>query len=81
VLEAGALGLTHPEAREFLRSELGLSSALVDLALGAGAALFTALAACMRAALTVAFYLDLRVRREGWDLALALEGTRAEARA
>jgi len=72
MLDWGAVGLTQPESREFLRAELGLSSAAVDLALGALAALFAALSACLRAALTVAFYLDLRVRREGWDLELAL---------
>jgi len=72
VLELGAMALTYPEAREYLRSELGFGGAAAELALGAVAALFTALSACLRAALMVAFYLDLRVRREGWDLDLAL---------
>lgn len=72
VLELGAMALTYPEAREYLRSELGFGGFAADLALGAVAALFTALSACLRAALMVAFYLDLRVRREGWDLELAL---------
>lgn len=73
VLELGAAGLTQPEAREYLRTELGLGGAAAELALGSVAALFTALSSCLRAALMVAFYLDLRVRREGWDLELALE--------
>jgi hypothetical protein len=73
MLELGAMGLTHPEAREVLRSQLGFSGAAAELALGAVAALFLALSACLRASLMVAYYLDLRVRREGWDLALALE--------
>ena len=72
VLELGAVALTYPEAREYLRSELGFGGAAAELALGAVAGLFTALSACLRGALMVAFYLDLRVRREGWDLELAL---------
>jgi hypothetical protein len=80
LLDLGALALTDPSAREFLRGELSLSSAAADLALGGAAAFFTALSSALRAALTVAFYLDLRVRREGWDLERAL-GSAAEARA
>ena len=72
VLELGALALNYPEARETLRSELGLSGTAAEFALGSFAALFTALSACLRAALMTAYYLDLRVRREGWDLELAL---------
>ena len=72
VLELGAMALTYPEAREYLRSQLGFGGAAAELALGAVAGLFTALSACLRSALMVAFYLDLRVRREGWDLELAL---------
>jgi hypothetical protein len=72
VLELGAMALTYPEAREYLRTQLGFGGAAAELALGAVAGLFTALSSCLRAALMVAFYLDLRVRREGWDLELAL---------
>ncbi len=72
VLELGATALHYPEAREYLRSELGFGGGAAEFALGAVAALFTALSACLRAALMVAYYLDLRVRREGWDLELAL---------
>jgi hypothetical protein len=75
----GAVGLTTPEAREFLRGELHLESAAVDLFIGALAALFSALSSCLRASLMVAYYLDLRARREGWDLELVLERP-AEAR-
>ena len=78
VLELGAMALTHPEAREFLRTELGFGGAAAELALGAGAALFTVLSACVRASLMVAFYLDLRVRREGLDLELALRDVAVE---
>lgn len=72
ILELAATGLTYPEAREYLRTELGFGGGAAEFALGAAAALFTSLSACLRAALMVAFYLDLRVRREGWDLELAL---------
>jgi hypothetical protein len=73
VLELGAMALTYPEAREYLRTELGFGGAAAELALGSVAGLFTALSSCLRAALMVAFYLDLRVRREGFDLELALD--------
>lgn len=72
MLELGATGLTQPEAREYVRSELGFSGAAAEFGLGAVAALFSSLSSCLRAALMVAFYLDLRVRREGWDLELVL---------
>jgi hypothetical protein len=68
------MGLTHPGARDYLRTEVGLSGVFTQLALGAAAALFLALSACLRASQMVAYYLDLRVRREGWDLELALRG-------
>jgi hypothetical protein len=74
VLELCAMGLTHPGARDYLRTEVGLSGVFTQLALGAAAALFLALSACLRASQMVAYYLDLRVRREGWDLELALRG-------
>lgn len=79
VLELGATALNYPEAREYLQNELGIGGGAAEFALGAVAALFTALSACLRAALMVAYYLDLRVRREGWDLELSLvraEGVR-----
>ncbi len=77
VLDLGAMTLHYPEAREYLRVELGFSGAAAEFALGSVAALFTALSACLRGALMTAYYLDLRVRREGLDLELAL--ARAEA--
>jgi hypothetical protein len=78
VLELGAMALTYPEARDYLRTELSFGGAAAELALGALAALFTALSACLRAALMVAFHLDLCVRREGRDLELALERAERE---
>jgi hypothetical protein len=66
------MALTYPQARDYLRTELGFGGTAAELALGAVAGLFTALSACLRAALMVAFHLDLRVRREGHDLELAL---------
>jgi hypothetical protein len=72
VLELGAQALNYPEARDYLQSALGLGGVAAELALAAAAGLFTALAACVRAALVLAYYLDLRVRREGLDLALEL---------
>lgn len=72
MLELGATALVHPEARDFLREHLGLSGPVSELALGSIAGLFGAVSACLRAAILAAFYVDLRVRREGWDLELAL---------
>jgi len=72
VLEIGSAALHQPEAREYLRTELGLGGGASELALAAVSAFFTAFSACLRGALAVAYYLDLRVRREGLDLELAL---------
>lgn len=72
MIELCGMAVAHPEAREYLRAQLGLGGVEAQLALGAIQALFAALAACVNAALAVAYYLDLRVRREGWDLELAL---------
>ena len=77
LLQSAAAGLAVPEARDFVATELGFGAGAAGVALATVGALFTALAECLSSALMVAFYLDLRVRREGWDLELAL--SRAEA--
>ena len=77
-LESAGAALNFPQAREFVRAKLGLGGQLSGLLLGSVAAASTALGACVRAAIMTAFYLDLRVRREGLDLLVALErGERA----
>jgi len=70
--ELTATALSEPAAREFLRTDLGLGGGPAEFALAAGSALFLAVAAAVRGALMTAFYLDLRVRREGLDLDLGL---------
>lgn len=76
--ELGVFVATYPPAREVLRDVLGLDGATAEFALGAVAAALTALSACLRGAFVAAYYLDLRVRREGWDLELRLRGERDE---
>ncbi len=71
-LEATASLLSLPQAREFLRGLLQLGSAPAEFVLGAANALFLGLSTSFRASLTTAYCLDLRVRREGLDLELAL---------
>jgi hypothetical protein len=71
-LESGGTALNVPEARAFVRESLGLGGNAAGFLLAAVAAGFAALGSCVRAAIMTAFYLDLRVRREGLDLAVAL---------
>jgi len=82
VIEGTASYLPTPEVREFLRTRLGLGGGPAEFALATVSGLFLALAASVRGALMTAYYLDLRVRREGLDLELTLRGLeRAEVRA
>jgi hypothetical protein len=78
--ELAVVAVTYPASREVLRDVLGIGGATAEFALGAVGATLTALTACVRAALMATYYLDLRVRREGWDLELRLRGEHAEAR-
>lgn len=71
-LDSGATALMTPESRSAVSDLLGLGGTASGFFLAACAAAFTALAACVRAALMTAFYLDLCVRHEGHDLALEL---------
>ena len=73
LLDAGSGALSYPQAHEFLQAELGLGVDAIDLLTRVVAALFLGLSGCVRAALMVAYALDLRVRREGRDLELWLE--------
>lgn len=71
-IEAGGTGLNVPEARAFVRETLGLGGPAAGFLLGTVSAAFAALGSCVRAAIMTAFYLDLCVRREGFDLAVTL---------
>ncbi|MSR61255.1 MAG: hypothetical protein EXS08_02240 [Planctomycetes bacterium] len=73
LLDAGSGALSYPQAQEFLQGELGLGADAIELLTRLVAALFLGLSGCVRAALMVAYALDLRVRREGRDLELWLE--------
>jgi len=73
LLDAGSGALGYPQAQEFLQSGLGLGESATQLLTHLVAALFLGLSGCVRAALMVAYALDLRVRREGRDLELWLE--------
>jgi hypothetical protein len=79
VLELGASGLAHPDAREYLQNELAFGGGASEFALAALSALFVAVSTALRGALMVAFALDLRVRREGLDLERALAARGAAA--
>jgi len=77
-LESSGSALNFPQAREFVQAKLGLGGRLSGLLFGSIAAASTAFGTCVRAAIMTAFYLDLRVRREGLDLFVRLEqGERA----
>jgi hypothetical protein len=80
-LEISATLLSAPEVREFLRTDLGLGGRLAEFAMATVSGFFLALASSVRAALMTAFYLDLRVRREGLDLELSLRELPAGAEA
>mgnify|MGYP001606585247 CR=1 FL=1 len=69
---SGGTALNVPEARAYVRETLGLGGPGVGFLLGTVTAAFAALGSCVRAAIMTAFYLDLRARREGLDLAFAL---------
>lgn len=71
-LESGGTALNVPEARAYVCATLGLGGSAAGFLLATIAAGFAALGCCVRAAIMTAFYLDLCVRREGLDLAVAL---------
>jgi len=73
LLDWTAALLIAPDAREFLRSHANLGGGPAEFVLGAVSASFLALASVFRAALATTYYLDLRVRKEGLDLELALQ--------
>jgi hypothetical protein len=78
-LSAGMQLGDNPGLRDALIGALGIPQPVFDTVFVAVSSVFSGLStACVSAALT-AYYLDTRIRREGFDLAMRLERLRAAA--
>jgi hypothetical protein len=72
-LQAVAIGMQMPGAREWLEPSLGVGANLYVALQTLAAAMIGSLASAFIAVTATLFYLDLRVRHEGLDLVLRLE--------
>ena len=73
-------GLNNPTVRQAVEEALSLGPVPFDLTVATIGALFMALATSFLGVVKTLFYIDLRVRREGLDLALRLSGSDAQGK-
>ena len=71
-LEASGSAFGVPEVREFLRDTLRIGGGPAELLIASLGAGFFGLAVAFTVSVMTVYYLDLRVRKEGLDLELAL---------